>query len=77
MAKATGKRGSNPLKQTKRGKTSTRARADQGRGSPRRQPASETVTRQGGARKGGRRADTAHPSQHGGIKRDMDPHGPE
>jgi hypothetical protein len=77
MAKAKGTRGTNPLKQNNRSKNSTRVRAEQERGSPRRRPASDTVTRQGGSRKGGGPADTAHPSQHGGVKRDMDPRGRE
>lgn len=62
----------NPLKSQGQTKATTRAASDQAQPTGIRPKTIETATGAGGSRavEPGRHADTAHPSQHGGVKAD-------
>jgi len=61
----------NPLKSDGQTKSTTRQAADRSAPTPRRAPATQTVTGQGGSRKGGGESDTHHRSQRGGVKPEL------
>lgn len=66
----------NPLKEEGQTKATTRQHADQDQPMKPRTPVSKTQSGQGGSAKGGqKKADTSHPSQHGGVKHDLDEQG--
>ncbi len=68
----------NPLKREGQSKETTRRKADEAlEPTAKRRKVDDTETQQGGSHKGGGKADSRHPSQHGGVKDEMDDRRPQ